>query len=43
MAGDRLGGADAEALREFAAQVPHRDDLAVVARRRIVVAHRPAD
>lgn len=42
MAGDRLDATDADALRAFAAQVPHRDDLAVVARRRIVVARRPA-
>lgn len=42
MAGDRLSVDDAHALRRFAADVPHRDDLAVVARRRIVVARRPA-
>lgn len=42
MAGDRLSPDDAQALIRFAAEVPHRDDLAVVARRRIVVARRPA-
>lgn len=43
MAGDRLEAGDAAALLAFAATVPHRDDLAVVARRRIVTARRTAD
>ena len=43
MAGDRLDGADAAALLAFAAEVPMRDDLTVVARRRIVTARRPHD
>ena len=41
MAGERLDADDAAALLAFAAAVPHRDDLAVVARRRIVTARRP--
>jgi SAM-dependent methyltransferase len=40
MAGDRLGHDDIQALLRLAAEVPHRDDLGVVARRRIVVARR---
>jgi SAM-dependent methyltransferase len=42
MAGDRLDPSDAAAILELATQVPHRDDLTVVARRRIVTARRPA-